>query len=131
MGLAAVQTKAVIGIYFAAATCPACATFTPQLIAAYDELMEAGKSFEVVLASTDGSTGAMLTHMRRYPMPWLALPAEGSVVPALIQRHGVGWIPTLVVIDGGGRTISTNGRVEISTKGAAAFDDWMAAAGGS
>jgi len=38
----------------------------------------------------------------------------------------VAWIPTLIVIDGQGQAISMNGRGDVDSKGAGAFEDWLA-----
>lgn len=129
--IAALNGKAVIGIYFAASTCPACGAFTPELVRVYNELRTGGKSFEVVLASVDADADAVLPFMQKYGMPWLAVPHDRSLILGLAGRWGIQWVPTLVVIDSRRRTITTAGRGEIVAKGAGAYEDWLAAGAGS
>jgi len=130
VGIEAIEKKAIIGIYFSAQWCPACATFTPLLLSAYQELQEAQKSFEVVLVSYDHSSADMFAHMTHYAMPWLAVPHGGDKAVALAERYDVRLIPTLIIIDREGNTISMNGRGDLAVKGAAAYDDWLAASTG-
>jgi nucleoredoxin len=63
-------------------------------------------------------------------MPWLAVPFGGEKAAALTRQYEVGGIPTLIVIDGEGNTITVNGRGDVVTKGALAYDDWLAISGG-
>ena len=47
-------------------------------------------------------------------MPWLALPfADRACKDALSTQFGVQGIPTLVVLDETGATVTTNGRAEV------------------
>jgi len=130
VGIQALQTKAIIGIYFASRSCPACGAFTPQLVSTYNELMRTDKSFEIVLASVDASSADLSGYMQQYAMAWLALPSGGEAVLQLVKRYDVEWIPTLIVIDEERKTITKTGREDVVTKGAAAFDQWLAASGG-
>jgi nucleoredoxin len=129
VGLEALEGKALIAIYFGARGCPACAAFTPLLVDAYEELRAAGRSFEVVYVSSDGSAESMYQYMLDAGMRWLATPWGGSRNAALGQRYGVRYIPTVVVIDGAGVTVSLKGHEEIANRGAAAYDDWLARSG--
>lgn len=126
VGIEAVEGKAIIAIYFSARWCPACAGFTPQLLSAYQELQQAGKSFEVVLVSLDDSSQEMFAHMMDYEMPWVAVPYGGEKADALVRRYAVAWIPSLIVIDDQGQTVSMNGRGDVDSKGAGAYEDWLA-----
>jgi len=127
VGLEVFDGVPVIGIYFGAGSCSACAPFTPLLVDAYHLLEEDGRPFEVVYVSSDGSEAAMFSYMQESGMPWVAVPWRGDKARALVDRYGVRWIPTLVVVDGAGETISLDGRDELYEKGAAAYDDWLAA----
>jgi thiol-disulfide isomerase/thioredoxin len=130
VGIEALEGKALIAIYFGARGCPACAVFTPLLVDAYEELREAGRSFEVVYVSSDGNAESMHQYMLDAGMRWLALPWGGSHSAALGQRYGVRWIPTVIVVDGAGATVSLKGYEEVASRGAAAYDDWLARSGG-
>jgi hypothetical protein len=126
VGLRAVQDKALVGIYFADPSCPACAAFTPLLVSTYDELMTAGKSFEIVLVSVGGGSADMFAFMQRYGMGWPAVPYDPSRLLALLQRFGVQWVPTLVVIDSDRDVVTKTGREDVLAAGAGAFDVWLA-----
>jgi thiol-disulfide isomerase/thioredoxin len=130
VGPEVLEGKALIGIYFGAWGCPACGAFTPLLVDAYDELREAGRSFEVVYVSSDGSAEIMHRYMRDAGMRWPALPWGGSRSAALGQRYGVRYIPTVIIIDGSGATVSLKGYEEIADRGAAAYEGWLARSGG-
>ena len=131
VGIEAIESKTIVAVFFGAGWCPHCTDFTPILLSAYESVQLAGKSFEVVHVSFDDSSEDMLAYMSDYSVPWLAVPFGGSVSSALIRRYGVESIPTLVVIDRDGNTISLNGRGDVAAKGAAAYDDWLAFSGGS
>lgn len=126
--LVSLQTQSVIGIYFMSRTCPACGSFTPELVATYDAIRAAGKPFEIVLASVDPAGAVELTAlMQQYKMGWLALPLGSDKIMELAQRYDVAWIPTLVVINAAAKTITKTGREDVMDKGAGAFDQWVAA----
>lgn len=130
VGVQDLADDAVIGIYFASPTCSACAAFTPILVDAFKQIQADGKSFEIVLVSYYLSDSGLLDYMTDSSMPWLAVPSESGPTDALVKRYKVQWIPTLVVIDGEGRTISKKGRDELVQDGIAAYDEWLAEAGG-
>jgi hypothetical protein len=65
----------------------------------------------------------MVENRRR---PW-----GGQKANSLVYRCGVQWIPTLVIVDGSGATISLDGRGELERRGASAYDDWLAASSSS
>ena len=132
VGVGALDDDDVIGIYFASSGCPACAGFTPVLVDAYNQLQEDGRSFEVVLVSTGISDSSLLEYMVDSEMPWLAVPSQSGRANALVQGYSIRWVPTLLIMDGGTlNTISVTGREEVAQDGAAAYDAWLAAAGGS
>ena len=130
VGVEVLGDVALIGVYFASPECPACGGFTPALIDAYQELRSQGKSFEVVLVSL-GSGSSMFDHMTDSNMPWLAVPSPSTTANALVHRYDVRWIPTLVVIDGSAKIVTTTGREDLSVRGVEAYDDWLAASSGS
>jgi hypothetical protein len=128
---ATLEGVAVIGIYFASQGCPACGRFTPNLVGVYHTLQEQGRSFEVVLVTPATTDSAVLGYMTSAEMPWLAVPAGNAVITGLVERYAVRWVPTLVVIDGAGRTLSRRGREDLDRDGIAAYDDWLAASPGT
>jgi nucleoredoxin len=125
-GIESLQDREIIGIYFATRTCPACVGFTPLLVNFFNQLRQAGKSFEIVFVSLDPSVGIMFSYMVDYSMPWLALPWAGDHAVDLTRRWDVRWVPTLIIIDRAGHTLSWDGRADINAKGVQAYDDWLA-----
>jgi hypothetical protein len=130
VGVEALETIPVIGIYFASSGCPACGGFTPILVDAYNRLREQERPFEVVLVGLDVSGPSLFDFMVDSGMPWLAVSSQNNRPDALAQRYGVRWIPTLVIIDGAANTVSLNGREELASMDLAAYDAWLAASGG-
>jgi hypothetical protein len=120
----------VIGIYFSDPGCAACAGFTPVLVGAYNQLRAEGRSFEVVLVPLGVSQASLFDYMVNSGMPWLAVSPRSSEANSLLQRYQVQWIPTLVIIDGSGNTISLNGREELVESGPSAYDAWLATSTG-
>ncbi len=127
IGTEALEGKEVIALYFSAVWCPPCRAFTPRLVEAANELREAGKPFEVVFVSRDRNADAMLGYMRDYNMPWVALPFGNAKIQELARRYSIRGIPALVVVDGNGKVITTQGRQHIQRRGAKAFETWTAA----
>lgn len=113
-----------IGLYFSAAWCPPCRTFTPKLVAAYNELKATDQPFELVFVSSDRNEAAMLEYMNNYNMEWLAVPYQDPARSQLAQRHRIRGIPSLIIVDDTGQVISTRGVQEVSSRGAAAFENW-------
>jgi len=126
IGAETLADKEVIALYFSAVWCPPCRAFTPRLVEAANELREAGKPFEIIFVSSDRSADAMQGYMQDYNMPWLAIPFGDAKIRELGGRYGIRGIPALVVIDGDGNTITTQGRNDIASQGAKAYDKWVA-----
>jgi len=113
-----------VGIYFSAHWCPPCRGFTPVLVETYNKIVAAGKPFEIVFVSSDQSEDKMFNYMTETKMPWKALPFGSSKKYFLDGKYGVRGIPTLVIVDKDGKTISKTARGDVVSKGAAAFDGW-------
>jgi len=118
------MTGKKVGIYFSAHWCPPCRGFTPVLVKAYNEMVGAGKAFEIVFVSFDRSADAMSAYMKETKMPWLAIPYESALRDTLAKKYGVRGIPALVILDAKGNTVSQNARGDVQSAGAAAFDKW-------
>lgn len=98
-----------VGIYFSAHWCPPCRRFTPELARVYSELRAAGKKFEIVFASSDSDEDSFNEYFKT--MPWKALPfANREAKEKLSKKYKVSGIPTLVILDSSGSTITTDGR---------------------
>jgi len=98
-----------VGIYFSAHWCPPCRGFTPQLAEIYRNLKAAGKKFEVVFVSSDQDHSGFHDYFAE--MPWLALPYENrEKKQELSDKFGVSGIPTLILLNPDGSTITQDGR---------------------
>ncbi len=113
-----------IGLFFSAQWCPPCRAFTPRLVEAYEELKAQGKPFEVVFVSHDRTEDDMYGYMRDYKMPWLAIRYDDRRRTELRSEHNIAGIPSLIIVDDTGNVLSANGRAEVSSRGADAFDHW-------
>ena len=113
-----------IAIYFSAHWCPPCRMFTPRLVKAYREMKEAGADVEVIFVSSDRSKKAMRDYMKDARMPWLAVPYNSKKRDELGKRFGVRGIPMLIVVDSSGNLLSANGRFDVMSHGAKAYDHW-------
>ncbi len=99
-------------IYFGAHWAPPCRLFTPALSEFYTNLNRDGKKFEIFFCSIDGNEEAFERNYRE--MPFCAIPyTEDQRIQNLKQRFGVNGIPTLVVLDAQGETVSFEGRTDI------------------
>ena len=85
---------------------------------------KAGKPFEVVFASSDRSVKDMYKYMTDTKMPWVAVPHRGPISAALSQTYGVRGIPALIIIDEDGKVLSKNGRGDVMSSGAKAYEIW-------
>ena len=114
----------IIGIYFSAHWCPPCKAFTPKLVQFHKDMTEKGKPFEIVFVSSDRSESDMYSYMEEMDMPWLALPFGDDHKQSLSKKYGIRSIPTLIIIDAKGNTITTGGRGQVSKEGASAYKGW-------
>jgi len=102
-------TGKVVGIYFSAHWCPPCRSFTPQLAKTYQAIKKAGKAFEIVFVSSDRDQSSFDEYFGE--MPWTALPfSNRDAKAALSKKFRVSGIPTLVLLDENGNTLTTDGR---------------------
>jgi nucleoredoxin len=98
-------------LYFSAHWCPPCRGFTPQLAEYYKSHHEK-LNFETVFVSSDKNQEAFNEYWGE--MPWLALKFEDrSRKEALSRKYKVQGIPTLVVLDSQGNTITTGARGKV------------------
>ncbi|MBU1693903.1 MAG: redoxin family protein [Verrucomicrobia bacterium] len=113
-----------IGIYFSAHWCPPCRAFTPQLVSVYNALKKEGKPFEIVFISSDRAEADMVRYMKEMDMPWPAVRFADKNREELKKKYGIQGIPTLVIIDSSGKTLSANARGDVANQGLAEFDKW-------
>ena len=106
-----VLNNKIIGIYFSAQWCPPCRHFTPTLVDFRDKNK---KDFEVVFVSSDRSKADQLKYMEKYNMNFYALPHGSDEANELKKKFEVRGIPSLVIVDADGNTITKNGRGDVS-----------------
>lgn len=88
--------------------CGPCRGFTPRLAASYKQLQSDGKPFEVVFVSSDENESEFKEYFGE--MPWLALPFEDRARKMQLSKSfKVRGIPTLVILDDQGKTVTTKG----------------------
>merc|ERR1712130_252078 len=102
-----------VGIYFSAHWCPPCRGFTPVLAESYNAYLGADKTdFEIVFVSSDQDENAFMGYFGE--MPWKALPFSlRDKKKALSDKYGVRGIPTFVLLDKDGSTITKDGRSNV------------------
>ncbi len=118
-------TGKVVGIYFSAHWCGPCRQFTPVLVDTYKRLKAQGKPFEIVFVSSDNSEADMYKYMKEAGMPWYAVPWKGSVANNLKSKYAVRGIPTLIVVDQDGETISTSARSQVASQRDRVWNTWV------
>jgi len=107
------SSKTGVLIYFSAHWCPPCRGFTPQLVTYYKEHKDK-KNLEIVFVSSDKDDHSFTEYWNE--MPWLALPfSDRAKKNELSSKFKVSGIPTLVVLDSNGATITTGGRSKVTS----------------
>merc|ERR1711920_713696 len=97
-----------VGIYFSAHWCPPCRGFTPKLAEMFKGAFEA-KGMKIVFVSSDRDESSFSEYYGE--MPWAALPySKRDLKDALSKKFKVQGIPSLAIMGGEGKTITTDGR---------------------
>lgn len=108
----ALAGKEAIGIYFSAHWCPPCRGFTPKLAEWYNKDLKA-KGLEVVFVSSDRDEAAFKEYAAE--QPWLSLPYDKrDLKNSLSKKFKVQGIPSFVIVDAEGKTITSDGRSAVS-----------------
>jgi nucleoredoxin len=110
-----------IGIYFSAHWCPPCRSFTPKLVKFRDSNK---KDFEVVFVSSDRSPKAQMGYMKETGMKWYTMPHGSGAANALKKKYGIRGIPALIIVSPDGKTITKNGRTDVSSNASGALKAW-------
>jgi nucleoredoxin len=112
----------VFGLYFSAHWCPPCRGFTPKLAESYSKSLK-DKDFEIVFVSSDRDEEAFKEYFAE--MPWLALDyANRKEKEQLSDLFGVQGIPSFVIVDKDGSTITKEGRAAVSSDPEGAEFPW-------
>jgi len=100
-----------IGLYFSAHWCPPCRGFTPKLSEYYNNGLK--EKMEIIFVSSDRDKGKFDEYCAE--MPWLALPFEKRDEKTMLsEAFGVNGIPSFVVVNPDGTTITTDGRSQVT-----------------
>ena len=110
-----------VGFYFSAHWCPPCRKFTPQLVKFRDSNQE---NFEVVFISGDRSPKDQMKYMKTTNMKWYTLPLRSKEANALSRKYNVRGIPSLVIVDPDGKTLTTKGTTEVMRDAKGALQKW-------
>ena len=110
-----------IGLYFSAHWCPPCRSFTPKLVKFRDANK---KDFEVVFVSSDRSPKAQMGYMKETGMKWYTLPHRSDAANALSKKYGIRGIPALIIVSPDGKTITKNGRSDVTNNAKGAIKSW-------
>jgi len=101
-----------VGLYFSAHWCPPCRGFTPKLAEWYSKDLK-GKGLEIVFVSSDKDDATFGSYFGE--QPWAALPfAKRDKKDSLSKKFKVQGIPSFVILDADGKTITNDGREAIS-----------------
>ena len=112
----------MVGFYFSAHWCGSCRRFTPDLVDFRDANT---KDFEVVFVSKDKSSEAQMDYMKDSNMKWYTLPLRSSEANALYKKFGVRGIPKLIIVSPDGKTITEDGRGDVSSNPNGAIQAWL------
>eukprot|EP00933_Yihiella_yeosuensis_P010218 TRINITY_DN11655_c0_g1_i1.p1 TRINITY_DN11655_c0_g1~~TRINITY_DN11655_c0_g1_i1.p1 ORF type:complete len:450 (+),score=108.58 TRINITY_DN11655_c0_g1_i1:67-1416(+) len=104
--------KSAVALYFSAHWCPPCRGFTPRLAEWYKKDLSS-KGLEIVFISSDRDEASFQSYYSEHP--WLALPFEArGKKEELSKKFKVQGIPSLIILDSEGKTITTEGRSAVS-----------------
>jgi nucleoredoxin len=103
---AKLQETRVYAVYYSASWCGPCRAFTPELVAAYQQIKAAHPEFELIFVSSDRDEAAMLKYMSDYRMPWPVVGFQQRASNRLLAQFQERGIPNLVFIDDQGRVLS-------------------------
>merc|ERR1712187_446624 len=115
--------KSAVGVYFSAHWCPPCRGFTPKLAEMYSKTFKA-KGFEVVFVSSDKDQTAFEDYYGE--MPWTALPYDRrDLKDTLSKKYKVQGIPSFVILNSDGCTITKDGRDAVMKDPTGAKYPWV------
>jgi nucleoredoxin len=114
----------VICMYFSAHWCGPCRSFTPQLITAYNAMIAKKCPIQIFFCSFDHSEKDYKEYFGS--MPWASLGFKNPIAESLGNDFGVEGIPALLVFDKNGNLLTKEGRGDIGSSKAEAFNKWKA-----
>ncbi|KAI4385170.1 hypothetical protein MLD38_003225 [Melastoma candidum] len=106
-------------LYFSAHWCPPCRAFLPKLTEAYNDIKNKDDTFEIIFISRDHDQASFDDYFST--MPWLAFPFGDPRHPFLLKKYRISGIPSAVVINPNGQTVTKEARALLTIYGAAAY----------
>lgn len=107
----ALQSKKLFLFFFSANWSPPGRKFTPRLIEYYERVTAQHPELEVIFFSTDRSQFGMETYMRQTNMPWPAVAfPQINLKAAAMATDSVHDMPCLILVNAGGRILSSSAR---------------------
>eukprot|EP00941_MAST-03F_sp_MAST-3F-sp1_P004633 g4633.t1 len=104
--------KTNISSFFNITEGPPCRGFTPKLAESYKTYKANGKPFEIVFVSSDSDEKSFKEYYGE--QPWTALPYSARDLKAKVsKKFKVQGIPSLVILDTDGKTITKDGRAAV------------------
>ena len=120
MGIDAFKGK-VVALYFSASWCPPCHRFTPLLAKRFTDLKAEGHPFEIIFVSSDRTADDAQKYYDEM-MPWHMLKYEQRDAKSDLSRcFEVRGIPSVILLNGDGELITTNGREVVMVE---PFENW-------
>ena len=116
----------IVAVYASASWCGPCRAFTPKLVDFYKAVAKK-TPMELIFISSDKSSDAMMSYMKKNSMPWLAIPYDSPERDALKKKLQINGIPHLFVFDAQGKMISSNARWDVVMLGKKAVQEWKKA----
>jgi len=124
IALDTLKTNTANAIYFSAHWCPPCRGFTPKLIDSYKKIKAAGKSFEIIFASSDQNEEEFKEYFAT--MPWLSFPLDDKRISELSDILKIEGIPSLVIFDGAfTKVLNSDGRTAVDGDPEGADFPWL------
>jgi nucleoredoxin len=114
----------VVCLYFSAHWCGPCRSFTPNLVKAYEAMIEKKYPIQIFFCSFDHNEKDYNEYFSS--MPWASLGFKNPISESLGNDFNVEGIPALLVFDKKGNLLTVEGRADIGSSKAEAYAKWKA-----
>ena len=79
----------------------------------------------MVFVSSDRDESAQMKYMKETYMKWYTLPHRSDAANALKKKFEIRGIPSLIIVSEDGKTITKNGRGDVSSNPKGALQSWQ------
>ena len=111
----------MIGLYFAAGWCRNCCAFSKIFVPFRNKFKD---KFEVIFVNFDDQEKEMMSYMKKYKMPWPAIPFNSPERTGMKKKYNISEIPTLIVFTANGKMLTKEGRPNVQDMGDNAIKYW-------